>query len=563
MWKICEPECHTIENARFSSKSMLVGLFRAHDAWITTISWALLASDTSVPQLLLGTGCSDGSVKIWLGCSDGLLSSPEVNLAPFALLKEGILVDCVPVSVLSLIVPAQFPHKVLLAIGRGSGSFEVWLYDIKNSNFHKVDSNDVHDLVVTGLAWAFDGRYLYSCSQDNCLRCWLLNGDSLSEVPFPSTAPCLKSSTDIPNVSDSCFGVAVSPGNLVLAVARSFDAELLNPMYQARKKAAVEFYWTGGQQLDISLHRQLDTDIQSIPGFSEKELSYWESNILWSLNQFECPNKCLVVWDIILTLSAFRQSNSTYVEQILNKWLLGSHMGFYTKKNLSKISSRKLHLLNILCRRVVLSELKSDNVICEKEEKWTLWRELLRSSEEELRIRLVGLCFTAVNRLSYDSIEKSAQHGYFDSMGLAQMEQWVALNNGAEDQLKLLASEVRKLDMRVDYEEERCSYCSASVQFESPEVAFCKAIQSHKLSRCAVSMKICPTTTPLWFCICCERWVSKLAPKTLFELHGYPSDLKSSTESSILEVSRKALCPFCGILLQRLQPDFLLSASPV
>lgn len=215
-----------------------------------------------------------------------------------------------------------------------------------------------------------------------------------------------------------------------------------------RKKAAVEFYWTGGQQLDISLDRQLDTDIQSIPGFSEKELSYWESNILWSLNQFECPNKCLVVWDIILALSAFKQSNSTYVEQILSKWLLGSHMGFYTKENLSKISSRKLHLLNILCRRVVLSELKSDNVICEKEEKWTLWRELLLSSEEELRIRLVGFSFTAVNRLNYDSVEKSDRHGYFDSMGLAQMERWVALNNGAEDQLKLLASEVRKLDMR-------------------------------------------------------------------------------------------------------------------
>lgn len=60
-----------------------------------------------------------------------------------------------PVSVLSLIVPAQFPHKVLLAIGRGSGSFEVWLYDIKNSNFHKVDSNDVHDLVVSFFSYIY------------------------------------------------------------------------------------------------------------------------------------------------------------------------------------------------------------------------------------------------------------------------------------------------------------------------------------------------------------------------------------------------------------------------
>lgn len=117
--------------------------------------------------------------------------------------------------------------------------------------------------------------------------------------------------------------------------------------------------------------------------------------------------------------------------------------------------------------------------------------------------------------------------------------------------------------------EEQCSYCSASVPFESTEFAFCRAAsssggvgQSHKLLRCAASMQVCPTT-PSWFCICCQRWVSKLAPQALFRMATYPFDFEFSTVSSRPEVISKPLCPFCGILLQRLQPEFLLSKSPV
>lgn len=111
---------------------------------------------------------------------------------------------------------------------------------------------------------------------------------------------------------------------------------------------------------------------------------------------------------------------------------------------------------------------------------------------------------------------------------------------------------------------EQCCYCSATVPFESPEVAFCKGVgQGHKLVRCAASMEICPIT-PTWFCACCHRRVSRLAPGTLFALPTYPSlDFETSTESCALNVSPKPLCPFCGILLQRLLPGFLLSASPV
>lgn len=116
---------------------------------------------------------------------------------------------------------------------------------------------------------------------------------------------------------------------------------------------------------------------------------------------------------------------------------------------------------------------------------------------------------------------------------------------------------------------EQCSYCSASVPFDSPEVGFCQGIegesgigQGHTLPRCAVSMQICPTT-PVWFCICCNRRAFRLAPETLFSMPRDQVDFKSSTKSSVVEIPSKPLCPFCGILLQRLQPDFLLSASAV
>ncbi|GKD15253.1 hypothetical protein Tco_1199660, partial [Tanacetum coccineum] len=71
------------------------------NSWITAISWSKFLSDGS-PQLLLSTGCSD----VWRGYIDDLLKSTKDGHASFSLLKE-----------------------------------------------------------VTGLAWPYDGRCLYSGSQ--------------------------------------------------------------------------------------------------------------------------------------------------------------------------------------------------------------------------------------------------------------------------------------------------------------------------------------------------------------------------------------------------------------
>ncbi|KAK3042074.1 hypothetical protein RJ639_001776 [Escallonia herrerae] len=571
--------------------------------WITAISWTLLVSDPSNPELLLATGSSDGrapygaaysdslvargldntramrigssqftlsvpllglgeGVKIWQDYSLELLKSSEISHASFSLLKEVSTVDSVPVSVISLVVPKHSPHKVLLAVGKGSGSLEVLLCDISTRELDKAGSYDAHDHIVTGLAWAFEGSCLYSCSQ-------------------------------VPYAFDSCFGLAVSPGNMVVAVARSFDADLLNPMYQARtQKAAVEFFWIGGQALDNLSNRSPDFDVEAFP---VEELVCWDYNILWSLNFYQHLDRPVVMWDIVAALLAFKQSAPEYVEHIIVRWVrsfVGSELGLSPAKILpnasrflSNLSSRQLHLLNIVSRCVVLGEVKAERLDCKnqslkrlcdfEEEEMTLWVELLDRSEKELQQRLVGFSFSAGSNLGSHSSSFVCKPRYWQPVGLAQMEQWVAINHDQEkDDLKLLGAELRKLNkswlhmISVYIVEEQSTYCSAPVPFESAKAAVCQGVecdgvvQNHKLSRCAVSMQVCPNV-PSWYCVCCNRWASKLAPHTLFSMARYPADFNLYFKTSTVEILSKPLCPFCGVLLQRLQPEFLLSASPV
>ncbi|XVF53296.1 hypothetical protein PTKIN_Ptkin05aG0087900 [Pterospermum kingtungense] len=591
-WRIHARQYYSIEHIGTPTAVQLIGILKAHSSWVTSISWALLASESLNPQVLLATGSSDGSVRLWIGHGEELLKSSEVNEAPFHLLKEIVNIYAVPISVLSL-MPSQSLNKMLLAVGKGSGAFEVWIGDLSLKEFNKVGSYDAHDQVVTGLAWAFDGWFLYSCSQDNFVRSWSLHGSSLTEVPIPSSSPGLRSISDLPDVFISCLGLAVSPSNLAIAMVRSFDVNQLDQMYEARlQKAAVEFFWIGGQQKDVLSNTSLGFGIEDFPGFSETELAYWESNILYSLKQYGHWDKPLVVWDVIAAIAAFKQFSSHYVDHILIKWLSESFVDLLVEhsiekvlrhvcKSFSKAASRQLQLLNIICRRVILSEMKAaeinsnllnlrglDEADFAQEKQINLWVELLSSSERELRERLVGFSFSAYKSLASNSANSSPKPGYWYPLGVAQMEQWVVCNNcHVREQLKVLASEIKtcKRSDCIELEaEEQCSYCSAPVPFDSPEFAFCNGQfgQKHKLARCAVSMQVCPAT-PLWLCKCCQRWTANLAPETLFKVPQYSVDFTLSPESSLLKEVSRPLCPFCGILLQRFQPEFLLSALPV
>ncbi|RHN56853.1 putative transcription factor WD40-like family [Medicago truncatula] len=626
-WRFHQPDCYTIEERRAPTAVKFVGFLRAHNSWITTMSWLLFAYESSNPLIILATGSSDGSVKVWLGDTDKLLKSSEVDQTSFLLLKEVITVNAVPVSVLSVTVHVQYPSKMLLAIGKVSGSIEIWICDISSREFDKLGSYDAHYYGVTGLTWAFGGRFLCSCSQDNLLRGWILHERCLEEITILSEMPRSNDSTcPSRDAFDSCFGVAVSPGNLIIATVHCFDVDKLNRMYEGRiLKAAIEYFWIGGLQVDDWLKSPFSCYIEELPSFPEKELTYWGANVIWSLNQYQCLDKPLIFWDIIAALLAFKDNKSKYVEHLVIKWLslsfLGSHLNLPAEEVLSRvisrlsdIPSRLLHLLNIMCRRVMLAQLDADQitrinskvqnieVVCPViEEQMTKWIEILLVSERELRERQIGFSFSAVKTAMSHLEEPPAQPGRWYPVGLAQMEKWVALNQEhVRDQLKFIVSKVthekRYCDNFVTFPlfqgtfyrrlktdntsemwfvtkrcstVESCSYCSAPVPFDSPEFGFCQSekctggnVKRHKLLRCAVSMEVCPSS-PLWLCVCCHRYVFRLAPEALFRMSSSSLDSDSSNGSSSRAVSSKPLCPFCGILLQRKQPDFLLSTAPV
>ncbi|KAL2921682.1 Notchless protein-like protein 1 [Bienertia sinuspersici] len=548
IWRFDRPSYYSVEHADDSINKNFIGVIQAHDSWVTALSWGFLVT-----------------------AGDNVL-----------------------VSVVSLCVPIQSPRKVQLAFGKGSGSFEVWMCDTEVKSSHNVGSYDAHVQAITGLVWAFDGRCLYSCSQDNSMRGWIYHKSSLSEASVPPNNLGTRSFSDLPSVSDSCYGMAISPGNLALAVARRFDAGQLDHMYQKRtQRAAVEFFWIGGQQVDLPLIANLELDVEGHTSFSKEELGYWGSKLLLSLKQYECHNKHLVIWDIIAALSAFKPYAPWFVKHIVLRWLelllkdyvdpsirnILSNMPKY----MSNISSRHLHLLNIFCRRVIASSgFEADKVYTKPAalikpygEEEQQWMDILLNSEKELRERMVGFSLSTVSICESNQASK-ANFGLWNPIGVAQMVKWVIKNKDCVNcQLTLLASELEGLGARLqsvcDYSaEEQCSFCSAAIPFESPEIAYCKGIkcpgqeaaQQHKLSRCAVSMKVCPVTA-IWFCMCCRRRASNLPPLQLFTMNNYPPDFLSFTKSSMTNLIPIPLCPFCGISLQRLQPDFLLSISPV
>lgn len=586
-WKVNVPECYSLAECTVPTRVLLVGILQAHNSWINCISWMLFDSDSSNPKVLLATGSTDGSVRIWQCYCEELLASSDSNFASFSLLKEVISGEGMP-TLLSLYAPNLPVHKLFLAIGRGSGSLEIRIFNLSSCEFDNVRLYNAHDHVVTGVAWAFDGRYLFTCSEDNILRGWSLDESSLREVPISSRIPDLGGSIDLSDTFRSCFGITVSPGNLVAAVVRSFDIESLDRMYEARsQKAAVQFFWIGGEEIEVMPNSSYFYT-ENFPDISKKEFVHWESSILWSLNQFKNLNKPMVVWDVVAALLGFRQSILEYVDHILLKWLSMSYLQWNKElsatkilsnvsRNVSTFSTRQLHLLNIICRRVVLSELIQDQVNNDlqnlerlsdaENENHILWKELLLSSERELRQRLIGLCFACAKLRSPSTTEY--RPGFWYPIGLAEMQQWIRNNpEHLQESVKVIASQAGKSRLSKHSAMEQCTYCSALVPFESPEFGLCQGVkhntgvgQSHKLVRCSVSMQVCPATTPLWFCICCYRSAFRLAPDILFQMSETP-DFRSLTLSES-EIPSRPLCPFCGILLQRRQPDFLLSACPV
>lgn len=191
--------------------------------------------------------------------------------------------------------------------------------------------------------------------------------------------------------------------------------------------------------------------------------------MLWSLKQYESPSKPLVVWDVIAALLVFKRTAPKIVEQFLVEWLSTAYLGLKTNiaiksilshmsRSFSKFTSRQLQLLNVICRRVALSETKPEQISHGVQKQGTShenadeevksWVGLVLGCETELRRRLVSYSLAARSSVASRPEESLHQSGGWSPCGLTQMKQWVARKALADSQLKDLSTGIRTYKRR-------------------------------------------------------------------------------------------------------------------
>ncbi|KAL9253911.1 hypothetical protein AKJ16_DCAP07992, partial [Drosera capensis] len=99
-------------------------------------------------------------------------------------------------------------------------------------------------------------------------------------------------------------------------------------------------------------------------------------------------------------------------------------------RSLSNISSRKSHLLNIVCKLLISPRVEdvnsTESYTIENEE---LWMELLLRSERELRAKLVGFSFSTILHLRPHTGTDLQQEHVWDPAGIKQMLKWASLEH--------------------------------------------------------------------------------------------------------------------------------------
>lgn len=191
--------------------------------------------------------------------------------------------------------------------------------------------------------------------------------------------------------------------------------------------------------------------------------------MLWSLKRFESPSRPLNVWDVIAALLVFKRTAPKVVEQFLVEWLSTAYLGLYANlaiknilshmsRSFSKFTSRQLQLLNVICRRVALSEMKPDQIRHgvqkqgmlqgNADEEIETWVVLVLGSEMELRQRLVDYCLSTFSSVGCRPEENLRQSGLWSPTSFAQMKKWVACKALADNQLKDLSAGIRTYKRR-------------------------------------------------------------------------------------------------------------------
>jgi len=379
----------------------------------------------------------------------------------------------------------------------------------------------------------------------------------------------------------------------------------------------VQLFWVGGQRFKGLLANMGDSmvEIPIAKSLWPEDLANWGLQIASTLHRMEDYTEALVLWDVIAALSFLKSLAGIQVMvSIISGWLQScwkEHNHFMIDPLCMSVGSLQLCLANASCRqlqmacviyrRLLLGYSKFEELSGESSrENWDtgtdetihmglpgipreggelaptseqeqLWKKHLWHMEHELRQRLVLLTLSAAASLEGAEHEQDVLKDKSTELWL--MADWVLANGSVIfPELLEVAAHIRYSsddmfpsgDLRLL---ESCTFCDAVVPLTSPEVAYCHSVElnsndiNHKLPRCSVSLQVCPAV-PSWYCSCCARWATKLAPALFFTLLSR-KNIKQVSSSVVLQQSALPTCPFCGVSLHRFLPDFLLSPTAV
>ncbi|KAI5083046.1 hypothetical protein GOP47_0002789 [Adiantum capillus-veneris] len=518
--KCIQPVNYSVETVTTTPAVSLVTIVKAHESWVSALAWTKgcktmdsgdSSETTGVEEMILATGSSDGSVKLWVG-DVGSFTSATTNSDPLMLLRKVVLEDHAPVTSLALMVSVQSFGCIQIAIGKASGSIVVTEAFREEDAEQEVFKVDAHSQTVTGLLWAFDGRCLYSCSQDNSLHAWKLSGGGLLALPFPEDSRRkAKKKVLLPDsVLDGYYGLCLSGGSLALATLRGVSTELLDQMYESRAvKAIAQIFWTGSQQFDIPPLEQIHViKISNV----ERSSIQWETNVLAALHCFENTNKKLVLWDITAYFSHLASvMGRNYVNSIILRWLLSLGLLYSDGEDdsIASMKSCKESIINASCRRLqivfailkrlflteghdpftIMDRLSFKNTVESRFESFgNSWRGFALDVEHELRERLVHLTITSVLLGIQDCT--SIDDELVDSSGVLCMLQWVAANSSRVSLQLSDDSQILAQILKGAPKAETCSTCEAKVPFVSVAMGVCEVIFfSHRSSAVWLAFK--------------------------------------------------------------------------
>lgn len=255
LWKVRQPLRYGTGDGGTTSVAFL-GTLLAHDSWVSALGWAYREGPVgrrggdlksvesergtdSQGLLILGTGSSDGSVRLWsVATGDSANGSAPLGIQPAGQM-------CAPsgevVSSLSLRMNGDV---IKVAAARGAGELLVWQGPVptrgsasQNDVAPKVTSARPSGQPLMGLGWTAGGEEVFTCSQEGSLQRWQPDGvNALLPVTLELTAGDRQFGLSVPTpgLMRGYTGLAVSPNGLAIAGVRTLALGSLDTMYQAK-----------------------------------------------------------------------------------------------------------------------------------------------------------------------------------------------------------------------------------------------------------------------------------------------------------------------------------------